>query len=334
MRIGPHDTDDRVLVVAEIGNNHEGDPEVARRLVEVAAEAGCDAVKLQVFTVEGFVRPSDRSRREQMARFRLADEVVVDLLDLARERGMATAATPLDGSSLDLVEPHVDALKIASGDNDFLPLLRRAGWGDRPVVVSTGLADVRVVAAAVEAVREGREGRPDDLALLHCVSAYPASPEAANLAAIGWLSERFGLPVGYSDHTLGVEVATMAVAAGARIVEKHVTLDHAFSEFRDHALSAEPDELRTMVAAIRRIEELLGEPCKAVQPEERPLLSVARRSIVARGDLPVGHVIRAEDLDWMRPRDGMEPGRETELIGRCTRAPIAAGEALLPEVVI
>ena len=196
MRIGPHSTDDRALVVAEIAHNHEGDPEVARRLVDVAADAGCDAVKLQVFTVEGFVRPSDVPRREQMARFQLDDAVVIELLASARKRGMAAVATPLDEASLDLVEPHVDAVKIASGDNDFLPLLRRAGWGPNPVVVSTGLADERVVARAVDAVREGRGGRGDDLALLHCVSAYPAPPQAASRAAIRWLSVRFRLPVG------------------------------------------------------------------------------------------------------------------------------------------
>ena len=221
----------------------------------------------------------------------------------------------------------MDAFKIASGDNDFVQLLDAVAATGKPAIVSTGLTDL-------DGARDARDrlaGSGTDVAVLHCVSAYPASEESANLAAIGLLKDELGGTVGYSDHVLGIDASVAAAAAGARVIEKHVTLDHEQSDFRDHQLSAEPDELAGLVGRVRAVERMLGRAVEEVQPEEEPLTTAARRSIVAARDLPAGHELGAGDLTWMRPRDGLSPGAEGELLGRRLKGAIAAGETLLPE---
>lgn len=334
---------DRVLVVAEIGNNHEGDPERARALVRAAAEAGCDGVKLQVFRAEEFVRPSKPDRLAQMRRFELPADEVRGLCALGRELGLLVLATPLDLPSLDILSgadggaasdpsPVVDGLKIASGDNDHLPLIAAAARTPLPLVVSTGLSDLDGVAAAVGAVRDARGGGDGaGLWLLQCTSAYPAMAEEAALAVMGTLRDAFGVPVGYSDHTVGVEVAMLAAAAGARMIEKHFTLDHRLSAFRDHQMSADPSEMRRLVAHVRWSERVLGDGVKRVLPAEHDLLAAARRSPVAARDLTAGDVLRREDVTWMRPRDGMRPGDEWRLLDHPLRVDRPRGEPLAGE---
>ena len=327
MRIGSLDSDERVVVVAEVGNNHEGDVELACELVERCAEAGADAIKLQVFAAERFVRPADTDRLAQLARFELSHTEVERVAALARERGLAFVATPLDLESVTFLEPLVDAFKIASGDNDFVQLLDSVAATGKPAIVSTGLTDLAGARDARDRLARGGA----DIAVLHCVSAYPASEESANLAAIGLLLNELGGTVGYSDHVLGIDASVAAAAAGARLIEKHVTLDHEQSDFRDHQLSAEPAELAELVERVRAVERLLGRPAEEVQSEEEPLTTAARRSIVAARDLPAGHPLDAADLAWMRPRDGLKPGEEDQLVGRRLKRAVGAGETLLPE---
>jgi sialic acid synthase SpsE len=309
MRIGDRELDGPPLLVAEIGNNHEGDPGVARELVEAAAAAGAGAVKTQVFRTEGIVRRRDAARFAQLERFRLPDTVHEELAALARARGLLFVATPLDLDSAAFLAPLVDAFKVASGDNDFLPLLDAVGRAGTPVLFSTGLsemADVRATKARLEAAGAA----PDAIAAL-----------AAELRCV----------VGYSDHTIGIETAVAAAALGARIVEKHFTLRHDFSDFRDHQLSADPVQLHRLADALRAVPGMLGEPVKRVLDEERALLAPVRRSIAAARDLPAGHVVALADLAWLRPRDGLEPGREDELVGRTLAREVAGGDSILLE---
>jgi N,N'-diacetyllegionaminate synthase len=327
MRIGAFDTASRVFVVAEIGNNHEGDPEVAVQLVRSAAECRADAVKLQTYRTALFVRPADTERYERLARFELASSVVEQLAELAHSLGLLFVSTPLDLESAAFLEPLVDAYKIASGDNNFGPLLDALGRTGKPLIISSGLADIDEVAAAVERVRTAGAG---ELAVLHCTSSYPAPPGEANLSVIRSLGERLRCTIGYSDHTHGVEVGVTAVAAGARIVEKHFTLDKAHSDFRDHALSADPAEFRELVKRIRHVEELLGSPEKRLQPSEVETARAARRSIVAAADLPAGHRLSPPDLTWLRPGDGLPPGNEEELVGRTLRRRVSFGDPIMP----
>ena len=322
MRIGSFDTDERVLVVAEIGNNHEGDTGVARDLVELAADAGADAVKFQTFRADEFVSPSDGERYARMQRFELAPEVWGELAAAARRRSLLFLSTPLDLASVDVLEPLVDAYKIASGDIDFFPLLERVAATGKPVVAATGQSELEDVARAVEVLGP-------DVALLHCVTSYPAPENEINLRAIGVLAERFpSATVGYSDHTPGLDAGPLAVACGARIVEKHFTLDKHFSAFRDHALSADPPELHELVRRVRAAEALLGEARKSVQPSELEMRTAVRRSIAAARPLPEGHVLSAGDLIWTRPADGVRPGKEASFIGRRLQRAVETGEHL------
>ena len=344
MRIGPVQLGaERPVLVAELGNNHEGDPGVARELVERAAGAGADAVKLQTYEPELFVRARDGARLEQLRRFHLDDSVTEELAARARDRGIGFMSTPLDLRSAELLEPLVDAYKIASGDNDFVPLLERVADTGKPMVVSTGLLDLDGVRSLADdlAVRRGsREG----LAFLHCVVGYPVEPQRANLAAIPLLAEATGCPVGWSNHVPGIDACVAAAALGAAIVEVHFTLDHHFSEFRDHQLSAEPDELRQLAERLRErpaLDDLgdagqvmAGRAEKVVDSEEREMEPVVRRSVTAARDLVAGATLAPADVLWQRPREGLAPGRERELFGRVLGRDVPAGESLLLEDVV
>ena len=328
MRIGSLDSDAAVIVIAELGNNHEGDPEVALELVRAASAGGADAVKLQTSDPHWFVRPDNEARMAQMERFRLVEEDIARIRDLAHDEGLAFLSTPLDLPSVELLEPLVDAYKIASGDNDVPQLLERVAETRKPMVVSTGMSDLAGIRAAKDVVerRWTALGHDGELAIMHCVSAYPAPAERAALATIPMLAAELGVTVGYSDHTLGIDACVAAVAAGARLLEKHLTLRHDYSEFRDHQLSAEPDELAELVRRVREAETLMGEPQRDLAPEEEPIAEVARRSLVAARDLPEGHELVAGDLTWMRPRDGLPPAREPELLGRRLKRALAFAE--------
>ena len=331
MRIGRHDTDDRVLIVAEIGNNHEGDVAVAARLVEEAAEAGVDAVKFQTFRTETFVAPSQEERYARMQRFELGQDAFARLAERARAAGLLFISTPLDLPSARFLAGIVDAMKVASGDNTFYPLIEYAASTDRPVIISTGFADAERIGYARALVGRIRAGRPggDDLALLHCVSAYPVEPADANLRAIRALADRFpGCAVGYSDHTLGTRAAPLAVAAGARVIEKHFTLDTNYSAFRDHQLSADPAMMAGLVREIRAVEALLGDGALDPRQVERDSEAPVRRSIAAARPIASGTVLGPDDIMWIRPGGGIPPGDEARVLGRRLTRCYATGELL------
>ena len=330
MKIGGLDLADRVLVVAEIGNNHEGSLDTARELVRQAAAAGADVVKFQTFKAELFVSKADPERFARMQRFELPDPAWSELAALARGLGLLFMSTPLDLASADVLEPLVDAYKIASGDNDFVPLLQRVGRSGLPVIVSSGVSEAPVVERALAVLRRSWEeaGVAGEAAVLHCVSAYPTPPEDVQLRAIPFLAARLGVPIGYSDHTTGIAAAPLAVALGARIIEKHFTLDKAYSDFRDHALSSDPAELAELVLRIREAELLLGSPGKVVRPSESAAEVAIRRSVVAGRAMPVGHVVTFDDLLWQRPGGGIQPGDEGVLVGRTLLRDVPAGERL------
>lgn len=331
MRIAGVDLGERVFIVAEIGNNHEGDAAVAAELIDAAAHAGADAAKLQAFGAARFVRPTDTARLEQLSRFELARDEYAALADHARSRGLAFVCTPLDLATADFLEPVVDAVKIASGDNDWPALLERAADMRKPAIVSTGMSDWGTIRAAHGTIAERWRalGVDPGIALLHCVSAYPAAAGEARLATIPALAREFpDAAIGYSDHTLGIEACVAAATAGARVLEKHVTLHHDFSEFRDHQLSAEPAELAELVRRVRAAEAMFGAPRDGVLGVEQPVAAVARRSLVAAVDLAAGTELARDHLAALRPADGLPPAHEPELVGRRLRRRIACGEPI------
>lgn len=330
MRIGSHDVGETVLVVAEIGNNHEGDAGRAREMVQAAAESGADAVKLQTFDTDHYVSPLDARRYAQLKSFELGGEVLEELAGLARDQGTLFMSTPFDLGSVALLEPLVDAFKVASGDLDFFPLVRRVAETSKPMVLSTGVSDDARIDAGVALVEEVR-GPGAELALLHCISCYPAEPGDLNLASIPYLAGRLAYPVGFSDHSKGLDAAVVAVALGARIVEKHFTLEGIESDFRDHDLSATPGEFRELVAHIRATEAMLGEPGKRIESCEQQVADALRRSVAWSRDLGQGELVASADITWLRPAGGIAPGGEDAVIGRELQRPVERGEQVRAE---
>ena len=333
MRIGSCDTRERVLIVAEIGNNHEGRVEVAERLVREAAAAGADAVKFQTFRTEHYVSGADAARFQRLKSFELSADIFGRLAGMARDLGLLFISTPFDLQSVDVLSPLVDAYKISSGDNTFYPLLSRVADTGKPLIVSSGLADIDEISRTAAFVQARWQDRSisGDLAVLHCVTSYPVRPEDANLRAIAHLASVLRVPVGYSDHTLGNDAAVLSVAVGARLVEKHFTLDKQFSDFRDHQLSADPADLRDLVRRIRETERLLGKVEKTLASSELEIAPLVRRSIVSGGAFSAGHRLSLEDLTWIRPGGGLPPGQEDRLVGRRLRRDVAFGEPLKVE---
>lgn len=326
MKIGSWNSADSCLLVAEIGNNHEGDAVRAHALVRAAAAAGARAVKFQTLRADGIVGPQDPARVARLKGFELSAETYRSLAALSRELGLLFLSTPLDLEAVDLLRPLVDAYKVASGDITFRPLLRRIAKSGLPVIVSTGASTIEEVDEAVACLHAFDPAIAERLALLHCVSAYPAPPEELNLALLATLRARYpALTIGYSDHALGSEGVLAAAALGARIIEKHFTLDHDLSDFRDHKLSADPTELRDLLARLPEAASgrlplapgpMLGDGRKRVMPCEAATRVAIRRSICAARDLDAGTVLAREDLTWLRPEGGLAPGQEDRVIGR------------------
>jgi N,N'-diacetyllegionaminate synthase len=331
VKIGPIDLREQVLIVAEVGNNHEGDFTVAQEMVRQAAASGAHAVKFQTFQTRYFVSPHDSARYKRLVSFELTYDQFASLAALARSHGLLFISTPLDLPSARFLDGIVDSFKVASGDNDFYALMEYMAGTGKPVIISTGMSDMAQVLAAkrcVETVWRAK-GIAQELAILHCVSSYPAPPAEINLSILPRFAAELGCTIGYSDHTDGIEACVLAVALGARIIEKHFTLDKHYSDFRDHQLSADPPEMKRLVGEIARAQTLLGRPEKKIQPCEEPVAKAARRSIAAIKDLPGGHVLTIEDFMWIRPSGGVRPGDEATLLGRRLRRAVSAGDQIL-----
>jgi N,N'-diacetyllegionaminate synthase len=333
MRIGGLDTADRVIIVAEIGNNHEGNYDVAEKLVREAAACGADAVKFQVFRAEHLAGTGNPARLAQLKSYELTVREFQQLSDLAHAVGLLFIATAFDPATARGIRDFTDAYKVASGDNNFYPLLGEVARSGKPLMISTGSSDRARIALAVSHVESAwkEKGVPGELALLHCVSCYPVPPAEANLLAIPFIAGEFGYTVGYSDHTLGIQAPVMAVTLGARILEKHFTLSRSYSSFRDHQLSADPPELQELVRQVRQATLMLGGKGKALLPCEAESAAAIRRSIVAASDLPAGHSLLPSDLAWTRPAGGLDPGEEHRLTGKRLRHPVRFGDRLTEE---
>jgi len=328
MKIRNFNTDDHVLLIAEIGQNHEGDVSLAEEMIGMAAEAGADAVKFQTFRTEYFISPKDSERYQRMSRFELDEAAHHRLAAQAKQAGLLFLSTPLDLESARFLSDVVDGFKIASADNTFYPLLETVAETAKPIIISTGLADLGELQAAVETIRSiwKKNKIEQDVSLLHCVTAYPVPAQNANLRAIETLRQAFDCTIGYSDHVLGIDAAVLAVALGARIIEKHFTINKNQSDFRDHQLSVDPEELQLLVSRIRETEAMLGDGGFDLNPSEAPLNQAVRRSIAAARDLPAGKTIEEEDIMWIRPGGGYSPGEEARVIGLRTREVIQKGQ--------
>jgi len=331
MRIGNIDLDQRVLIVAEIGNNHEGDFARAVELIKAAAAAGADAIKFQTIVPDRLVAPSETARIAQLGRFALTPEQFAKLAEIANRAGVMFLSTPFDIGSVAMLDPLVPAFKIASGDNDWPGLLRAVARTGKPILLSTGLASLAEIESARSVIDAewAKAGSAPGLVVLHCVSAYPTAPENANLGAMRALAT-LGTVVGYSDHTLGVNAAVLSVALGGRLIEKHFTLDHDQSEFRDHKLSADPSELAELVVRVREAEAMLGRGDKRRLDQEAPVAAAARRSVHVARDLAAGATLNEADIVCLRPAGGIPAAEMDKVIGRRLARAVAAGARLSP----
>jgi N-acetylneuraminate synthase len=323
------------FIVAEAGVNHNGDLELARRLVDAASAAGADAVKFQTFEPK-YVVAADapkadyqirnaapgRTQREMIEPLVLSTDAHRELQARAHARGLVFLSTPFDEPSADFLdELGVPAFKIPSGEVINHPLLARLARKGRPLLMSTGMCDLQEVAAAVKVIRA--HGDPP-LALFHCVSNYPAMPAECNLRAMVTLRDHFDVPTGWSDHTLGTSVSVAAVALGACLLEKHLTLDQTLSG-PDHKASLEPNDFARLVQEVRAIESALGSGVKAPNASELAVARVARKSLHWAMSLPLGTHVEPKHLIALRPGLGLLPAQSGELLGRCLRRPVVAG---------
>lgn len=333
MIIGNHNTDDQVLIIAEIGNNHEGDFGRAKEMIHAAAESGANVVKFQTFRTEHYVSGDNPERVAMLRSFEFNYDEFAKLKEEADNAGIQFMSTPFDVESARFLDTLVPAFKIASGDNTFYPLLDAIADCAKPVLLSCGLASLEQIAEAATRIRTAwdRHSVSPGLAALHCVTAYPVPPEETNLCQIPAVAHAANGVAGYSDHTMGIEAAVLSVAAGARIVEKHFTLDKELSDFRDHQLSADPKDLARLVDRIRQTEVMLGNNCKELTCSEKGLVEAVRRSMAVTRSIRRGENIAAEDLTWIRPAGGMAPGEESNVIGRKAAKDLEAFTIIRPE---
>nr|MBI3612711.1 N-acetylneuraminate synthase [Nitrospirota bacterium] len=314
------------FLIAEAGVNHNGDLRLAELLIDAAAEAGADAVKFQTFKAERLlaahapkaeyqlaVTNPMESQLDMLRRLELSPEAHARLRDYASRKGLVFLSSPFDDESADFLHGlGVPLFKIASGELTNLPFLEHVARKGKPMIVSTGMAFLKEVEEAVRVL--GKAGCKS-LVLLHCTSQYPADSGDCNLKAMVTLREVFNLPVGYSDHTAGVTMAGAAVALGAVVLEKHITLDKNMLG-PDHRASLEPDELKRLVEVVRDVERGLGDGVKRPVDAEMNARSVARRSLVAVLDLPAGTILEKHHLAAKRPGTGIAPAEVERLLGR------------------
>ena len=331
------------FIIAEAGVSHNGDVNLAKKLIDAAKRAGADAVKFQTFRAENVVTANagkanyqkettgnGESQLEMLKKLELTGRDFQELFDYARKRKMVFLSSPFDKTSVDLLhELGITAFKIPSGEITNPPLLKYIAQKKKPIILSTGMSTLDEVEEALAIIRnEGVE----DIVLLHCVSCYPAASEDINLRAMDTLRRAFKLPVGLSDHTLGIAIPIAAVALGACVIEKHFTLDRYFPG-PDHRVSLEPGELKHMVKAIRDVEKALGDGIKRPAEKEEENKELVRRSLVAKVDIAEGTMLAEEMLDIKRPAGGIEPKYIGLVVGRRAKKDIAKDSLIMWEEV-
>ncbi|EMO27137.1 N-acetylneuraminate synthase [Leptospira interrogans serovar Bataviae str. HAI135] len=318
----------KTLIIAEAGVNHNGDLELARKLIDVAANAGADIVKFQTFKSERLVTKSAKkadyqntttdnaaeSQYEMLKKLELSKENHEKLIQHCKQTGIEFLSTAFDLQSLAFLEQlNLSRYKIPSGEITNLPYLQKIGSSGKPIILSTGMSTLSEIESAL-LVLETTGAKRDEITVLHCNTEYPTPYSDVNLSAMKSIADAFKIKVGYSDHTSGIEVSVAAVALGASVIEKHFTLDRSLPG-PDHKASLEPNELKGMVRSIRNVELSLGDGIKKPSSSEFKNISIARKSIVAASSIKAGEIFTRENLTTKRPGDGISPMRLNEVIG-------------------
>jgi N,N'-diacetyllegionaminate synthase len=320
----------KVLIIAEAGVNHNGSMDNARKLIDAAAEAGADIVKFQTFKTENLVSKSARKAEYQkqnmsgdtddtqfnmLKKLELTHQHHLELIDYCNKKNITFLSTAFDLDSIDLLHQlNMPLWKIPSGEITNLPYLEKIGALGKEVILSSGMCTMQEIEEAIAVlVKAGTSS--ENLTVLHCNTEYPTPMQDVNLKAMLHIAEKTGVKIGYSDHTLGIEVPIAAVALGAEVIEKHFTLDKTM-DGPDHKASLEPAELKAMINAIRNIEVALGEGIKTPSASEKKNMAIARKSIHLKHNLPAGHILTGNDLVMKRPGDGISPMRLHQVVGR------------------
>ncbi len=316
----------KTIIIAEAGVNHNGDMAIAKGLIDAAAEAGVDYVKFQTFKTENLVSAdaptaeyqksatNEVSQFAMLKRLELNEAQHLELIDYCRKKGVKFLSTAFDFDSIDMLAGfNLDLWKIPSGEITNYPYLAKIAGFQQPIVMSTGMCDNVEIKNALDVLLENGANR-ENITLLHCNTQYPTPMCDVNLKAMKTIADTFGVKVGYSDHTQGIEIPISAVALGATVIEKHFTLNHNM-EGPDHNASLEPDELKAMVTAIRNVELALGNGIKQVSASETPNKTIARKSIVAKRAIKKGETFTEENIIVKRPGNGISPMRWNEVLG-------------------
>lgn len=321
------------FVIAEVGGNHNGDLKTALELIAAAARSGADAVKFQTYRAEALVHPDEEPLplarsfyRTQLERYRSLEftpQQYHRLVDAARKHKILFLSSPFDKESVDLLDALVPFYKIASGSLTDLPLIRYVVSKRKPVILSTGMSTVSDIKRAIACIPKQK------LVLLHCVSNYPTPSDELSLRSIGFLSGQFGVPVGFSDHSIGMLAAVCAVALGAVAVEKHITLDKK-QAIGDHVFSLEPDEFKQMIVSIRTVETMLGNPGKRIVPSEVFFRKKMHKGIYAAHSLAAGSRIKKDDLVCLRPNRGICVSEMDSIVGRTLRTAVRKLDPIQP----
>ncbi len=320
--------DIHTFVIAEAGVNHNGSLELAKKLIDIAQDAGADAVKFQTFKAEAVTSihakkaeyqlkttNPEESQLDMIKKLELSYESFKELYDYSKKKGIIFMSTPFDIESARFLEDlGLEIFKIPSGEITNYPLLKEIGSYRKKIILSTGMADLGEIEDALDVLIESGTDRKD-ITVLHCNTEYPTPFEDVNLQAMLTIREAFKVDVGYSDHTPGIEIPIAASALGAKVIEKHFTLDRSLPG-PDHKASLEPDELKAMIKAIRNIEKALGDGIKKPSKSEIKNIQIARKSIVAKRDIRKGEIFSQENLVTKRPGTGISPMRWTEILGK------------------
>jgi len=328
-----------VFIIAEAGVNHNGKIKLAKKLVDVAKEAGADAVKFQTFKAESLVSEKTemaeyqkrnikkkQSQLEMLKKMELNPKDFIELKKYCDKKGIIFLSTPHTEEAVDFLEPLVPVYKVASGDLTNIPLLEKIAKKKKPIILSTGMATLSEVREAVQTIRKQDNNK---IVLLHCTTNYPCSLDEVNLRAMQTI-KRLNCLVGYSDHTLGIIVPIMAVTMGAVVIEKHFTLNKNLPG-PDHKASLEPEELKRMVKAIRDVEKALGNGVKKPTKGEKKIAKAVRKSIIARVDIPVGSRITKEMLTIKRPGTGLPPKFLEKVVNKRAKVKIRKDEVISQE---
>lgn len=330
----------KVEIIAEAGVNHNGDLDIAKKMIDVAAHAGADFVKFQTFKAELLATDEApkadyqksamlgfESQREMLKKLEISEEIHIELIKHCRTLSIEFLSTGFDVNSIAmLMRLGINIIKIPSGEITNYPYLKYIGSQGKRVLLSTGMSDLNEIAAAVDVLISSGT-RSNQITILHCTTAYPTPLSDVNLNALATIKKEFSVAIGYSDHTLGIDVSVAAVALGATIIEKHFTLDRSLPG-PDHKASLEPGELVDLISSIRNIELAMGNGIKQAMPSEKSNLEVARRSIVASKTITAGERFSVSNLTTKRPGSGISPMRWNELIDQTAKRSYVADELI------